>query len=111
MKGRNISFHYTIGPFVIKTSQSVQLLRDILDTMKFQRTKKINYDPKGIMVARKKAANSHAFIHQEVVVLSDKANLEVISLEQPLVCVIEQSQEAPGHSEAQEQSQETQVTS
>ena len=62
------------------------------------------------MVARKKAANSHAFIHQEVVVLSDKANLEVISLEQPLVCVIEQSEEDLGHSKAQEQSKDNRAT-
>ena len=37
-KGCNINFHYTIGPFVIKTSQTVQILTDILDAMKFQRT-------------------------------------------------------------------------
>ena len=33
-KGCNISFHYTIGCFVIKTSQIVQILIDILDSMK-----------------------------------------------------------------------------
>ena len=53
-KGCNISFHYTIVPFVIKTSQLVQILTYFLDAMKHQRTERINYDPKGIMDARKK---------------------------------------------------------
>ena len=88
-KGWNISFHYTIGPFVIKTSQSGQLLTYILDTMKFHRTKKINYDPEGIMASRKKAVVPHAFIHQEVAILSERSNSEVISLEKPVVCLIE----------------------
>ena len=48
--------------------------------MKFQRTKKINYDPKGIMVVSKNAARSHAFIYQEVIGLLEKANSEVISI-------------------------------
>ena len=37
-KGCNINFHYTIGPFVVKTSQTVQILTYFLDAMKFQRT-------------------------------------------------------------------------
>ena len=49
--------------------------------MKFQRTRKINYDPEGIIAARKKTTRSHAFIHQEVAGLPEKANSEVISLE------------------------------
>ena len=44
-KGCNISFHYTIGPFVVKSSKTMQILTYILETMKLQRTKRINYDP------------------------------------------------------------------
>jgi hypothetical protein len=73
-KGCNISSHYTIGPFVIEISQIVQILIDILDAMKLQRTKKINYDPKGIMAERKKAIRAQAFIHQEVASFSERAN-------------------------------------
>ena len=57
--------------------------------MKLQRTKKINYDPKGIMDASKKAIRDQSFKHQEVVGPSKRANSEVISLEQPLVFVME----------------------
>ena len=54
------------------------------------------------MVVGKKVVKSHAFIHQEVIGLFKRSNSKVISLEQPLLCVIEQSQEALGHSEAQD---------
>ena len=50
------------------------------------------------MAARKKAIRAHSFKHQEVVGLLERANSESISLEQPLVCVMEQSQEIQGHS-------------
>jgi hypothetical protein len=33
-KGCNISFYFTIGPFVFKTSQTIQILTNILDAMK-----------------------------------------------------------------------------
>lgn len=57
-------FHYTIGPFVIKSCQTVQILTEFLDTMKLQRTERINYDPRGIMAARKKAIRYQSFKHQ-----------------------------------------------
>jgi hypothetical protein len=97
-KGCNISFHYTIGPFVVKSSQIVQILADFLDTMKLQRTKRINYDPRGIMAARKKAIRAQSFKHQEITGLADRENAKIISLEQPSICVIEQSQEILGRS-------------
>ena len=50
------------------------------------------------MVARKKAIKAQSFKHQEIASQLERANLEVISLEQPLICVIEQSQEVLGHS-------------
>ena len=50
------------------------------------------------MVARKKSIRVQYFQHKEVVGWSERANLEVISLEQPLVYVMEQSQEILGHS-------------
>ena len=34
--------------------------------MKFQGTKKMNYDPKGIMDARKKGVKIQSFKHQEI---------------------------------------------
>ena len=37
-KGCNISFHFTSVPFVVKSSQTMQILTYILETMKLQRT-------------------------------------------------------------------------
>ena len=82
-KGCNISFHYTIGPFVIKSSQIVQILIEILESMKLQRTNKINYHPRGVMAARKKVVGIQAFKHQEIAGMAERANAKVFSLEQP----------------------------
>ena len=41
------------------------------------------------MDARKKAVKSQYFIHEDVASLLERSNSEVISLEQPLVCVME----------------------
>ena len=88
-KGCNISFHYTIGPFVIMSSQTVQILTDILESMKLQRTKRINYDPRGVMATRKKAVRIQAVKHQEIAGVAERENAEVISLEKPSVCLVE----------------------
>ena len=65
--------------------------------MELQRTEKMNYDPKGIMVARKKAVRIQAFKH-EIGGVAERENAEVFSLEQPSVCVVEQSDEMLDHS-------------
>ena len=92
-KGCNINFHYTIGPFVIKSSQTIQILTEILESMKLQRAEKMNYDPKGVMDPRKKACMIQAFKHQEIAGMAKRENEEVFSLEQPSVYVVEQSNE------------------
>ena len=50
------------------------------------------------MYARKKAIRAQDFKHQEIAGLEERSNLEVISLEQPSICVIEKPQEVLGHS-------------
>ena len=73
-KGCNINFHYTIVPFVVKSNEIVQIITNLLDAMKIQRTESINYDPKGIMVARNKAIIAQSFKHQEIVGLAERAS-------------------------------------
>ena len=73
-KGCNISFHYTIGPFVIKSSQTVQILIEILESMKLQRIEKMNYDPRGVMSTRKKEVRIQAFKHQKIVGMVEREN-------------------------------------
>ena len=50
------------------------------------------------MATRKKSIKTQDFKHQEIASLAERENSKVISLEQPSVCVIEQSQEILGHS-------------
>lgn len=92
-KGCNISFHYTIGPFVIKSRQIVQTLTDILEFAKLQRIERMNYDLREVMDSRKKEVRIQAFKHQDIAGVAERENLEVISLEHPSICVVEQSDE------------------
>ena len=50
----------------------------------------MNYDPRGIMDARKKAVRIQAFKHQEILGMEERENAQVFSVEQPSVCVVEQ---------------------
>ena len=82
---------------MIKSSQIVKILTDILESMKLQRTEKMNYDPRGIMDGRKKEVRIQAFKHQEITGMVERENAEVFSSEQPSVCVVEQSEEMHDH--------------
>ena len=58
----------------------------------------MNYDPRGVMTTRKKGVRIQAFKHQEIAGVAKRENAEVISLEQPSICVVEQSKEILGRS-------------
>lgn len=59
---------------MIKSSQIVQILTEMLESMKFQRIEKMNYDSRGIMAARKKEIKIQAFKHQEIAGMAKRAN-------------------------------------
>ena len=48
--------------------------------MKLQRTKKMNYDPRGVIDARKKVVRIQAFKHQENAGMEERTNAKIISL-------------------------------
>ena len=77
-KGCNIKFHYVIGPFVIKSSQALPVIENILESMRFQEETKVNYDPKGIIEKRRLDSKSPTFRHQEVPGLLEIANSESV---------------------------------
>ena len=62
-KGCNIKFHYTNGPFVIKSSQVLPVIEKILKSMSLQEASKINYDPKGIIARRRLDNKCPTFRH------------------------------------------------
>ena len=65
---------------MIKSSQTIQILIDILESMKLQRIEKMNYDPRGVMAARKKLVRIQAFKHQENAGMEERTNAKIISL-------------------------------
>ena len=52
--GCNIKFHYVVGPFVIKSSLALPLVEKMLESMKFQKAQKANFDPGKIIAERQR---------------------------------------------------------
>ena len=65
-KGCNIKFHYSIGPFVIKSTLALPIVEQILESFNFQEAQRINYDPKKIILNGKRKIICGTLEHKEV---------------------------------------------
>ena len=63
-EGWNTRLHYSIGPFVIKSSLAPPIVEQLLESFNFQESQRINYDPKKVISNRKRK--------EDVVILSIK---------------------------------------
>lgn len=60
-----MKFRYTIEPFVVNSTASLSIIKDIMKSMNFQLDKKLNYDPKHVISQRKTIARLGTYEHQE----------------------------------------------
>ena len=51
-KASNMKFKYTIEPFVVNSTTALLVIQIIMKSMTFQLDKKINYDPKHIILTK-----------------------------------------------------------
>ena len=80
-KGCNIKSHYSIGPFVIKSTLALPIVEQMLESFNFQEAQRMNYDPKKIISNIKKKSICGTFEHQEVQGLTTLANVEAVNVD------------------------------
>ena len=90
-KGCNIKFHYAIGPFVIKSSLALPIVEQLLESLNFQESQRVNYYPEKIIANRKKINTCGTFEHHEIKGLVALANAKAIIDED---CIEDESSKA-----------------
>ena len=65
-----------MDPFVVKSCLVVHVAKDILKGLKFEEAQTMNYDPRTIVLNRKKSNRCGIFEHREIEGLRALANLE-----------------------------------
>ena len=65
-KSSDVKFPFKIDPFVFKIKVSLNIVENLLEAMEFHKMKRLNYDPRQIILQRRQQNKNKAFEHQSV---------------------------------------------
>ena len=62
----DVKFPFNIDPFILKNKATLNIVGKLLEAMEFQKTERLNYDPRQIISQRRQQNKNKAFKQQSV---------------------------------------------
>ena len=74
-KSTDVKFPFKIDPFIFKNKATLNIVENLLEAMEFHKMKRLNYDPRQIILQRRQQNKNKAFEHQSMEGMDKLVNL------------------------------------